>query len=218
MKSRERVLKALQHEETDRPTFQATFTPEFANKLRASLGLSVQFPEPHHRVWYGYDMEILTEQDALQASCGWVTNYYLESKPYIDEWSIKWKIDEYKTHEGNGYYTNIDVNPLKDDDEAALKYKAPDPNKPGMYEHVKRLVKEYGDEYWIIGHWPRSYTTIFESAWALHGFETLLMDMYINPKIAYHILEETYQYQLEVSKNLTRIGVDMIWLRDDMGS
>jgi len=214
MKPRERVERALNHEETDRPPFQATFTPEFADKLRKVLGLKKMFTEPHHREWYGYEMEILTGQDALQASCGWVTNYYLDNKPYTDEWGVKWRIDEYETPQGKGYYTNIDQNPLKDD-QAAMRFKAPDPNKPGMYDTVKRLVKTYGNEYWIIG---RVHTTMFESAWALRGMETLLMDFYLNPELAEHIIEETFQYHLEVVRNLAKIGVDMIWLGDDFGA
>jgi len=39
MNHRDRVIKALDHEETDRPPFQATFVPEFANRLRKEFGL-----------------------------------------------------------------------------------------------------------------------------------------------------------------------------------
>lgn len=215
MKHRDRVLLALNHQETDRPPFQATFVPEFAAKLRAAFRLPPMFTEPHHRDWYGYDLEILTGQDALQASCGWVTNYYLDNIPYTDEWGVRWRIDNYETPLGKGFYTNIDVNPLRDNDEAALKYKAPDPNKPGMYDVVKRLVKTYGEEYWIIG---RIHTTMFESAWALRGLDQLMTDFYLNPGIADHIIEETYMYHLEVARNMALIGVDMIWLGDDFGA
>ena len=37
MTHKERVIRALNHEETDRPPFQATFTPEFADRLRAEF-------------------------------------------------------------------------------------------------------------------------------------------------------------------------------------
>lgn len=58
---------------------------------------------------------------------------------------MKWRIDEYVTPQGKGYYTNIDTHPLRDD-EAALKFRAHDPNRPGMYNTVKRLGKNGG---WI---------------------------------------------------------------------
>lgn len=213
MKPRERVLMALRHQETDRPPFQATFVPEFARKLQKEFGLPVTFTEPHHRDWYGYDLEILTGQDILQASCGWVTNYYLRNTPYTDEWGVKWRIDRYETKNGNGYYTNIDSHPLQDDS-LALRYKAPDPDKPAMYQTLRRLVDTYGRDYWITG---RIHTTIFESAWALRGLDTLLMDFYLNPEIANHILDETFLYHMEVVRNVAKAGVDMIWLGDDFG-
>ena len=97
MRHRDRVITALNHKITDRPPFQATFTPEFANRLRIEFRLPEKQTEPHHRQWYGYDLEMLTGQDALQAGVGWFTNYYLKNIPYTDEWGVQWRIDEYKT-------------------------------------------------------------------------------------------------------------------------
>lgn len=215
MKQRDRVLMALNREKTDRPPFQATFTPEFANRLRQYFGLPLQFSEPHHREWYGYDLEILTQQDALQAGVGWFTNYYLKDEPYTDDWGIKWKIDPYETPFGIGYYTNLEKGPLSDDDPDMDAYQSPDPNVPGLYTHLERLVREYKQDYYIIG---RIHCTVFESAWALRGFENLLMDLYVDEDLANRILDATFLYHLEVAKNMARRGVDMIWLGDDMGS
>lgn len=215
MKHRERVIRALNHEIIDRVPFQATFTPEFANRLRSEFHLPEQITEPHHRQWYGYDLEILTGQDALQAGVGWVTNYYLQQKPYVDAWGVKWKLDSYETPYGVGYYTNIAQNPLRNDDAAAMNFKAPNPDCAELYEHVGRLIKEYGDEYYIIG---RVHGTIFETAWALRGLDTLMTDFYINPDLANHLLDETCNYHKRVVCNLVRMGVDMVWLGDDMGS
>jgi uroporphyrinogen decarboxylase len=215
MKHRDRVLSALNHEQTDRPPFQATFTPEFADRLRAYFNLSPQKSEPHHREWYGYDLEILTQQDALQVGAGWVTNYYLKDEPYTDDWGVQWKIDSYETPFGKGHYTNLNGGPLYGDTPDIGNYRAPDPNKPGLYDHLERLVREYKDEYYIIG---RVHCTIFESAWALRGFETLLMDLYLAPDLANHILDITFEHHLAVALNMARRGADMIWLGDDWGS
>jgi len=215
MNHRDRVIKALDHEETDRPPFQATFVPEFANRLRKEFGLHPLKTDPHHREWYGYDLEILTGQDALQAGAGWFTNYYLKDEPFTDEWGVQWSVKEYDTPFGKGSYTDIVRNPLKDDDQAALRYKAPDPDREELYLHLERLIREYKDEYYIIG---RVHCTIFETAWALRGYESMMTDMYMNPEIADHLFDETYNYHLRVSKNMVRLGADMIWLGDDMGS
>jgi uroporphyrinogen decarboxylase len=39
MKHRDRVLMALNHEESDRSPMQISFTPEFASRLKRELGL-----------------------------------------------------------------------------------------------------------------------------------------------------------------------------------
>ena len=96
MKHRERVVKALNHEVTDRPPFQATYCPEFADRLRKLYGLNHNQPhDPHSGIWNGYELEILSGQDALQCSIGWFTGYYQDDKPYTDEWGVQWRIDDY---------------------------------------------------------------------------------------------------------------------------
>ena len=42
-------------------------------------------------------------------------------------------------------------------------------------------LREFKDEYWIVGV---TVTTIFETAWALRGYEQLLMDFVADPDLA----------------------------------
>jgi uroporphyrinogen decarboxylase len=215
MKHRDRVIQALKMKETDRPPFQATFCPEFAERLRKIYRLDIDSPhDPHSGRWNGYELEILTGQDALQTGIGWFTNYYLSKEPFTDEWGIQWKVDEYVTPFGNGYYTNILKGPLEDD-MAIDKYTPPDPNKPDLYTNLERLIKYYKDEYYIIG---RLHCTIFETAWALRGFENLMMDFYMNPELATRILSLAKNYHMIVANKMANMGVDMIWLGDDIGA
>jgi uroporphyrinogen decarboxylase len=212
MRHRDRVLAALDHEATDRPPFHAVFVPEFSARLRRHFGLAPNGYEPHHRTWYGYELEELTDQDLLQASAGWVTNYYLHDHPFTDDWGVEWRIDPYTTPFGDGFYTNIEHNPLAGEGPDLDSYRPPDPNAPGLYDHVERLVRELGDEYWIVG---RVHCTIFETAWALRGFENLLIDLYETPERAERVIDLPYRYHKEAARNLAERGVDMIWLGDD---
>ena len=214
MKHRDRVIKAFNHEATDRPPFQATFTPEFAHRLKKSLGLRNDIPhDPHSGRWNGYALELATGQDALQCGIGWFTNYYLSNKPYTDNWGVKWRTDAYQTPFGEGVYTNLADGPLKEDD-AIDTYTAPDPGRPELYTNLENLIRQYKDEFYIIG---RLHCTIFESAWALRGFEQLMLDFYMNPELAGRILDITYRYHRQVARNMAVRGVDMIWLGDDLG-
>jgi uroporphyrinogen-III decarboxylase len=215
MKPRERVIAALNHQKVDRPPFQATFTPEFAERLRTKLNILGKPPyDPHSFRWSGYELEKATGQDALQFGMGWSTNYYLDDKPYEDDWGIGWSVAFYDTAFGKGFYSDITHHPLKEDPSQVDHYTAPDPNAPKLYHGLERLIKEEKDDYYIIG---RIHCTIFETAWALRGMVEMFMDMVENKDLADKILEIPYQHHLQIAKNMAERGVDMIWLGDDVG-
>jgi uroporphyrinogen-III decarboxylase len=105
------------------------------------------------------------------------------------------------------------THPLAED--AALEaYRPPDPTRPQLYEDAARTLREFKDEYWMVGV---TVTTIFECAWALRGLEQILMDFVLNPGIAERILDIPYQYHLTAAKRLVEMGVDMVWTGDDVG-
>jgi uroporphyrinogen-III decarboxylase len=101
------------------------------------------------------------------------------------------------------------------DDEAISSYRPPDPDRPELYEEAEKLIREHSSDYWIVGV---AVTTIFETAWALRGYAKTLMDLVLEPDLAEVLFEIPYQYHLAVSKRLARMGVDMIWLGDDVGT
>jgi uroporphyrinogen decarboxylase len=193
---------------------QISFTPEFANRLRKDIGIDNGSIHNPHGGGNTYQLERLLDQDMLLTSVGWANSYYLEGDTYTDEWGVGWKTAEYETKYGKGKYTEINKHPLAIDD-AILNYHSPDPERSELYEESARVIKEYKDEYFIVGV---TVTTIFECAWALRGLENLLMDFIINPDLAERILDIPYLYHLTAAKKLVRLGVDMIWIGDDMGS
>ena len=207
MKPRERVEIALNHEKPDRCPVQMGYTPEFYTRLEQDL----------HRTFdseYLNDVTQIISGDMQVASVGWSTSYYLDDKPYTDEWGVGWIVHPYETPFGIGNYTEICNFPLSD--EAAISgYTPPDPNRVGLYKEAEQLVAEYKEEYWIVG---QVHTTVFETAWALRGLEQMLRDMAANPDLANIILEIPYRYHLRAAKRLVEIGVDMIFLGDDVGA
>jgi uroporphyrinogen-III decarboxylase len=76
------------------------------------------------------------------------------------------------------------------------------------------LIRDFGEEYWVVGV---TVTTIFECAWALRGYEHLLTDFLLNPGMAERILDMPFRYHLTAAEKLVEMGVDMIWLGDDVG-
>lgn len=214
MKHRDRVLTALNHDVPDRCPMQIAFTPEFANLLVKDMKIDSDKLHNPHGGGNTYELERALGQDMLLTSVGWANSYYQDADAYVDEWGIGWRSVEYETPFGVGRYTEISGNPLADDD-AIDSYVPPDPNRPDLYYEAENVVKNYSDEYWIVGV---TVTTIFETAWALRGYERMLTDFVLNPELADRLLEIPYQYHLTAAKKLTEMGVDMIWVGDDIGA
>jgi uroporphyrinogen decarboxylase len=214
MKHRHRVLTALHHEAPDRCPLQVSFTPEFAERLRADLHIESAALHNPHGGGNTYVLERALGEDMLLTSVGWANAYYQSPQAYTDEWGIAWNSVEYTTPFGVGRYTEIASNPLAQDD-AIDRYLPPDPFRPELYADSERVIREFRDEYWIVGV---TVTTIFETAWALRGYERLMTDMALNPELAERILEIPYQFHLVAAKKLVELGVDMIWIGDDVGA
>jgi uroporphyrinogen decarboxylase len=214
MNSRERVQMALNHQEPDRCPMQISFTPEFANRLAEDMKLGGEKIHNPHGGGNTYELERALGEDMLLTSVGWANSYYHEESTYVDEWGIGWKSLPYTTPFGVGRYTEMFSHPLEEDS-AIESYIAPDPNRPELYLEPEWMIKQFKKDYWIVGV---TVTTIFECAWGLRGFERMLSDFALNPDLAERILDIPFQYHLTAAKKLTEMGVDMIWIGDDVGA
>jgi uroporphyrinogen decarboxylase len=227
MRHRDRVAMALAREEPDRCPMQISFTPEFADRLRSDLvargvldepdaGLNVARGGEHNPHGGGntYELERAIDSDLILTSVGWANSYYQAHGGYTDEWGVTWREHPYETPFGTGHYTEMVGHPLADD-AAIVSYVPPDPTRPELYLDSERVIRAYRDEYWVVGV---TVTTIWETAWALRGYERLLMDFIEDPDLADAILEIPFRYHLAAAERLARMGIDMLWTGDDIGS
>ncbi len=214
MKPRERVQMALAHEKPDRCPMQISFTPEFADLLRAELQVQGRGVHNPHGGGNTYELERAIGEDMLLTSVGWANSYYQGEDRYTDEWGVTWQPHPYSTPYGTGHYTEMVHHPLADD-LAIDRYTAPDPTRPELYAEAERVLRDFKDDYWIVGV---TVTTIFETAWALRGYEQMLVDLVADPDLAERILDIPFRYHLTAARRLTELGVDMIWIGDDVGT
>ena len=214
MKPRERVQTALACEKPDRCPMQISFTPEFADLLRAELQVQGRGVHNPHGGGNTYELERAIGEDMLLTSVGWANSYYQGEDRYTDEWGVTWQPHPYSTPYGTGHYTEMVHHPLADD-LAIDRYTAPDPTRPELYAEAERVLRDFKDDYWIVGV---TVTTIFETAWALRGYEQMLVDLVADPDLAERILDIPFRYHLTAARRLTELGVDMIWIGDDVGT
>lgn len=214
MTPRQRVAAALAHVEPDRCPFQATFTPGYAARLRSDLGLELGGPHNPYGAGNSHRLEIALGQDILLSSVGFANSWYpAQREDFVDEWGVGWRVVPCRFPDGTEYYADLREHPLADET-AVARYRPPNPGRDELYEHAGRTIREFGGEYWIAG---TVVMTIFETAWALRGYEQLLMDFVAAPDLAEEILEIALGYHRAAAERLTRMGVDMIWLGDDIG-
>ncbi len=171
------------------------------NDRRKTLNLSHAGHNPHGG-GNTYELERVLGEDLLQTSVGWANSYYQAGDTYVDEWGITWTSHPYETPFGTGHYTEMTRHPLADA-RALDNYRPPDPHRPELYEDAARLLADYGAEYWIVGV---TVCTIFETAWALRGYEQMLTDFVTDPGLAEQILEIPYNYHLAAAERLTADG------------
>jgi uroporphyrinogen decarboxylase len=199
---------------------QISFTPEFAQRLREDMNLAGHSAHNPHGGGNTYELERALGQDLLLTSVGWANSYYANdlyaggAESYTDEWGIGWKNSPYETRFGNGYYTDIVGHPLADL-RALDFYCPPDPHRPELYREAERLIAAHKSEYYIVGV---TVTTIFEAAWALRGYEQMMMDFTEDPALSETILDIPFRYHLAAAVRLVEMGVDMIWIGDDFGT
>ena len=92
MKPRDRVLTALNREQPDRCPMQISFTPEFAARLRADMGLTGRAGHNPHGGGNTYELERALGEDLLLTSVGWANCYYQSKEPYTDEWGSRLEV------------------------------------------------------------------------------------------------------------------------------
>jgi uroporphyrinogen-III decarboxylase len=59
---------------------------------------------------------------------------------------------------------------------------------------------------------------MYETAWAMRGFEQMFVDFIANPDLVHAIFDLAWNYHFSVARNLVNKGVDMIWIGDDVGA
>jgi len=212
MNSKERVLTAIEHEEPDKIPLDIWLAPEVADKFAEMLNIDQSKDK--------FALLRALGNDMLWASIGASEKFstiYKEDKKigdnlYLDDWGIKWKIQSHDY----GVYGEFVEHPLAD-----LKnydnYKWPDPLvvEKEILNDFDNLIKIYGKEYAIL---PNLTCTVWEGSWYLRGLENLLVDLYKNKDLAIEIFDHMMNYHLVIAKELTRMGVDIMWIGDDVAN
>ncbi len=230
MTPKERLLKALSHQEPDRIPIDLGTTNVTTITLNAYLGLkeylgmnkknkvkvverAQQLVKPEEKILRLFGVD--TRSVWLKRPRNWEMSLR-EDNSYIDEWGVTRR----KT-QGSWYFDAV-VFPLKEANVNDLeKYPWPDPNDPERFKGLEKEIEKLHQEniYPIVVDPTGSIP--FANAQALRGFDTFLMDLMLNEKFAQTLMDILLDFQIELLKNLLReIGdyIDVIKVADDLGA
>ena len=208
MTSRERVAKALNHEEGDRIPIDIWGSASRINtdlyKSMCSI-LGIDWEKTGRLIRPGKDTEYedYTLADALggdfrHINIGKAKNFksWKDEKGVIyDEWGIGRSIV--------GLYPTIVYSPLEDAEmEDLVAYKVPDPDDPGRFEGLEELAKEYyeGTDKYVTACSANS-GQIFDVCQYLRGAENFFCDLYEEEDFARLLIDKVTDYLIRLNIN-----------------
>ncbi len=233
MSSRERVRRALDHEQTDRPpadlgsTCNTSITKIAYRNLRKYLGCTSTY-EPVH---LSEEMQVVQLEESILERLHIDTRGIHANPPDIDKsrkiseerFTDEWGI-HYRAARSNGevLYYDIEKSPLSH--EITLKdiehYPWPDPHDPGRTRGLREqaLALREGTDYALVGH--MGDTSLFQACTMIRGMEEFLMDLIVNRKLAHALLEKVLIIQsIKMERYLEEIGeyLDVVSIGEDYG-
>ncbi len=213
MRPKERVLKALRHEEPDRPPIHATVTPQVGEALNRKLGIE---DDGLIDAFFGNRISFIKAllqmgNDCVGVGACTAPGFTARKNPdgsTVDEWGI--------TARKTGLYDEMISHPLAEIESAQdlASFPFPNPLAEGRFDWAEDTIKAYGDEYAIIGE---QECTIFELSWYLVGLEKFLLDMALGNPYVFELLDRVMDFSLKQATRLIDLGVDIILFGDDMG-
>jgi uroporphyrinogen decarboxylase len=213
MNSRQRAIRAINHQLPDRPPIFATLTPQMAEKLAVALDVPHQEPIDALLSTRISHMDLLTTlgNDFIGIAAAYPKGAETKKRSdgyLVNEWGMVFK--------DTGLYSEFIEYPLAnvETEQDILKYEFPNPFAEGRFDAAKSAVEKFGEDYMILGDLE---TSIFETAWYLVGLEKFLMDLMKGSAYMSPLLDKITMINTRIGEELIRIGAEIIWCGDDFG-
>jgi uroporphyrinogen decarboxylase len=185
---------ALRRQPVDRLPVQTNFTGAMGSKLAAYLNCSIK------------DLPARLDNHLLRVNVAHSPRLSDDKKVSFDWWGAGWGT------ETEGYWHV--VAPLAASADLAA-YSWPDPNAPELLAEAERTIAADAKQRFVV---PNFGFALFERAWSLRGFDTLLMDLVDQPALAEELLERITEIQIVLAGRFVALGIDGGYFGDDYGA
>lgn len=225
MKSRERVMRTLDHQEPDRvPIDIGSSVTSIHIEAYMALKKYLDLNETKPQIISNMQQVVKVEESVLKRFKADTHTVKLNphrdwtelfSGNFIDEWGIEW------TKSCNSHYYDMCRHPLAEATEKDLdKYRWPDPTHPRRLNGVKEEARAL--------HGDTDYAVILDGfgeclfglpSW-IRGHAQFYMDLISDSKFVNHFLDRLLEYEIKLVKYaLGQIGkyIDVVLVADDLG-
>ena len=189
MKSRERVVAAIEFKGPDRIPHRHAYLPAVFDKYPETEELYKRFPGD----FAGENGKKPTKNIAYTKGS------------WKDEWGCVWTVPQ------DGFLGQVTTHPFGNW-KALKNYRWPDPERKELNEERNRAFHR-GDKYLVLG-----CCTLFELMIGLRGFENLMMDIGIGSPDLIKLRDGIVNYHLKLINRLLELNPDCIAFADDWGS
>lgn len=208
MTSRERVIKAMRRETTDRVPKFMELSPAQVEALKKHTG------SDDAEDFFHLDARIVNPKPVTKIPD---ISRYLPDLPEgtrVDEWGIAW------TQAGLYHFLGM-VHPLKDVSTVAEleEYPFPDLAADEWFDGYAAAIQNAHDRgLAVVADCKPVGGTIFWPAYKMRGMEALLMDLVMAPDVAAYLLDKVTDICCDLARKLASFDVDVLWLADDYGT
>ncbi len=199
LNSRDRVLATLEHEEPDSvPLTDHIYMPRSLEGILGRPGVRVDTPREYVEVHKILGLDLIA---AFPASFPMAQ---VEKGIYMDDWKIKWKVVEDMPWYLDGTLRTSEE--LED-------FVTPDPDEATWYKPAEEIIRLVGGDLAVgaVVEGP------FTRSWFPMGFPTFVKMLYTNQNVISKFIEKVTDFFVETGKNFVDLGVDLVWIPDDMG-
>jgi len=232
MTPRERVLKALNHEQPDIIPKSTRYTPVILKKFNDEIGAGIpdRFLQ-YDSIRSGFiTNEILEEQNITTFEDYFNIEFrYVEFKPpqkindfstYHGDLPKRAKVDEWGIAEIPGKFEHyVEMRfPLArvKNIEELKKFPWPDPMQEYCHRHLDELTQKWHKKGYAVAGFMQM--TIFEQAWYMRGLEDLFVDMMDDSPTIKYLLDKITEIKVAMARRYAEADVDVLRLGDDIGS
>ena len=189
MTNRERIIKAVKHQEADIIPYTVDLGPEMWEKLKNYYNNE------------NFAQKLMSPLSYTGAG-GFPVGGWLGDDIVQDHFGVRWDKSRDK---GVGVVIENLVNEDNVDD-----FPFPDSSDPNLYAHMSQR----NPDQFVIAAVPLAY---FERAWSLCGMENLLAGMAGDERFVFRLLERILDFNMTMIRHYVEYDIDCVHINDDYG-